>query len=196
MPTREIKVWDLFIRVFHWTLVAAFALAYVTEDDFMTVHVYAGYLILGLIVIRLLWGLVGSRYARFSSFVRSPSEVIAYTKDVVRFRAKHHVGHNPAGGAMIIALLLSLVMTLLFGLLTYGAMEFSGPLAGLTAGVGDSTAHGFKEVHEFFANFTLMLVVHVIGVLVASMQHRENLVRSMVTGIKYVEEDENLEVKS
>lgn len=197
MPTREIKVWDLFIRIFHWTLVAAFTLAYVTEDEFMTVHVYAGYLILGLIVMRLMWGLVGSRYARFSNFVRSPSEVIAYAKDVARFRAKHYVGHNPAGGAMIIALLLSLGMTLLFGLLTYGAMEFSGPLAGLTAGVGDTVAHGFKEVHEFFANFTLVLVVlHVIGVLVASMQHRENLVRSMITGIKHVEEDKNLEVKS
>jgi cytochrome b len=197
MPTREIKVWDLFIRIFHWSLVAGFALAYVTEDDFMTVHVYAGYLILGLIVMRLMWGLIGSRHARFSSFVRSPSEVVAYMKDVARFRARRYVGHNPAGGAMIIALLLSLAMTLLFGLLTYGAMEFSGPLAGLTAGVGDTVAHGFKEVHEFFANFTLVLVVlHVIGVLVASIQHRENLVRSMVTGIKYVEEDENLEEKS
>lgn len=117
-------------------------------------------------------------------------------KDVVRFKAKHYVGHNPAGGAMIIALLLSLSMTLLFGLLTYGAMEFSGPLAVLTAGVGDAVAHGFKEIHEFFANVTLALIIlHVIGVLVASLQHRENLVRSMITGVKHVETDEDLEVK-
>ncbi|WP_419620829.1 cytochrome b/b6 domain-containing protein, partial [Thiolapillus sp.] len=146
----------------------------------MTVHVYAGYLILGLITLRLLWGVAGGRYARFSSFVCSPAKVTAYLKDVVRFKAKHYVGHNPAGGAMIIALLLSLSMTLLFGLLTYGAMEFSGPLAVLTAGVGDAVAHGFKEIHEFFANVTLALIIlHVIGVLVASLQHRENLVRSM-----------------
>lgn len=78
MPTREIKVWDPFIRIFHWTLVAAFTLAYVTEDDFMTVHVYAGYLILGLITLRLLWGVAGGRYARFSSFVCSPAKVTAY----------------------------------------------------------------------------------------------------------------------
>ncbi len=196
MPTRKIRVWDPFIRVFHWTLVAAFALAYVTEDDFMSVHVYAGYLILGLIAVRLFWGVAGGRYARFSSFIRSPSVVIAYLKDVARFKAKRYVGHNPAGGAMIVALLSSLGMMLLFGLLTYGAMEFSGPLAGLTSGVGDTVAHGFKEVHEFFANLTLALVVlHVIGVLVASMQHRENLVRSMITGIKHVEADEDSEVE-
>ena len=197
MSTKEIKVWDPFVRIFHWTLVVAFTIAYITEDDFMTVHVYAGYLIAGLVLLRLLWGVVGGRYARFSSFVRRPSEVIGYIKDIVAFRPKHYVGHNPAGGAMVIALLLSLGLTVFFGLLTYGAMEFSGPLAGLTAGVGDAVAHGFKEVHEFFANVTLMLVVlHVIGVLVASMQHRENLVRSMITGIKRINENEDSEVPS
>lgn len=180
MSTREIKVWDPFIRIFHWTLVAAFALAYVTEDDFMTLHVYAGYLNLGLIALRLFWGVVGARYARFSSFVRSPTVVITYLKDVARFKAKRYVGHNPAAAAMIMALLLSLSMTLLFGLLTYEAIEYSGPLAGLTAAVGDSLAHGFKEVHEFSANFTLALVVlHVMGVLVTSVQHRKNLVHLM-----------------
>ncbi|WP_457668810.1 cytochrome b/b6 domain-containing protein [Thiolapillus sp.] len=197
MSTKEVKVWDPFVRIFHWTLVVAFTIAYITEDDFMTVHVYAGYLIAGLVLLRILWGVVGGRYARFSSFVRRPSEVIAYMKDIVAFRPKHYVGHNPAGGAMVIALLLSLGLTVFFGLLTYGAMEFSGPLAGLTAGVGDAVAHGFKEVHEFFANFTLMLVVlHVVGVLVASMQHRENLVRSMITGIKRINKDEDSEVQS
>jgi cytochrome b len=197
MSTKEIRVWDPFVRLFHWTLVAAFTIAYVTEDDFMTVHVYAGYLIAGLVVLRLVWGMVGGRYARFSSFVRRPSEVIAYMKDIAAFRPKRYLGHNPAGGAMVVALLLSLGLTVFSGLLTYGAMEFSGPLAGLTAGVSDAVAHGFKEVHEFFANFTLMLVIlHIIGVLVASMQHRENLVRSMITGIKRINKGEDSEVPS
>ncbi|WP_456379986.1 cytochrome b/b6 domain-containing protein [Thiolapillus sp.] len=197
MQTKKVKVWDLFVRVFHWTLVAAFLISYLTEDDFMSLHVYSGYLILGLVVLRLLWGLVGGRYARFSNFVYTPSETIAYLKDVVSFRARRYIGHNPAGGAMILALLVSLSMTLLFGLLTYGAMEYSGPLAGLVAGVGDSMAHGFKEVHEFFANLTLVLVVlHVAGVFIASMQHGENLVRSMIAGTKEIQSNEDLEAKS
>ena len=195
MSTREIKVWDLFIRIFHWSLVSVFAVAYLTEDDFMTVHVYAGYLIAGLIGLRILWGLVGTRHARFIDFVQKPRVVRAYIKDVIGFRAKRYVGHNPAGGAMVIALMLSLIMTLFFGMLTYGAMEFSGPFAGMVSGVGDDTAHVFKEIHEFFANATLGLVLlHVAGVLLASFQHHENLVRSMITGRKKVEGDDFVEV--
>ncbi|HEC06669.1 MAG TPA: cytochrome B [Thiolapillus brandeum] len=191
MQAHQVKVWDPFVRAFHWSLVVAFALAYVTEDNFLTIHVYSGYFIAGLIILRLLWGCFGGRYARFSSFVRPPSEVINYTRDILRFRARRYLGHNPAGGAMIIALLVSISLTLLFGLLTYGAGESSGPLAGMTAGLGKDTAHMFKEVHEFFANFTLALVVlHVFGVLLASFQHRENLVRSMITGTKPADEND------
>lgn len=196
MNSHEIKVWDLFVRGFHWSLVVAFTVAYITEDDFMTVHVYAGYLILGLVSLRVIWGFVGSRYARFGSFVKSPTVVRAYMKDVFRFRARRYLGHNPAGGVMIIALLISLSMTVFFGLLTYAAVEFSGPLAGLVSGVGDGTAHIFKEIHEFFANATLGLVIlHIAGVAVASMQHGENLVRSMITGRKKSDEEDTLEVQ-
>jgi cytochrome b len=196
MSSREIKVWDWFVRGFHWSLVVAFAVAYLTEDDFMSLHVYAGYTIAGLISLRVIWGFIGSRYARFGSFVKSPAAVWSYMKDVAGFRAKRYLGHNPAGGAMIMALIVSLSMTLLFGLLTYAAVEFSGPLAGFTAGVGDSTAHVFKEIHEFFANLTLVLVVfHVAGVLVAGLQHGENLVRSMITGRKEIDAEEKLEVQ-
>lgn len=190
MQPSEIKVWDLFIRIFHWSLVMAFTLAYVTEDDFLTVHVYSGYFIIILIALRLLWGMVGGRYARFSNFVRPPAQVAAYIKDVLHFRARRYLGHNPAGGAMIVALLLSLGLTTLFGLLTYGALESSGPLAGMMAGVGKDGGHVLKEVHEFFANFTLVLVVlHVLGVLFTSVQHSENLARSMITGMKRVQEN-------
>ncbi len=188
MSTQRIKVWDPLLRIFHWSLVALFLFAFITEDDFLDLHVLSGYIIVGLIIFRLLWGLVGPRHARFSSFVVSPAKVVAYMKEVAQFRAKRYLGHNPAGGAMVIALLVSISMTLLFGMLTYGAMEFSGPLAGLVSGGSDGVADGFEEVHEFFANATLFLVgLHVVGVVVASLQHRENLVKSMVDGYKQVE---------
>lgn len=185
MNTIQTKIWDVFIRVFHWSLVTAFAIAYLTEDDFATLHVYAGYTMMVLIALRLVWGFVGTPHARFSSFVVKPSVIFEYIKDVIQFKAKRYLGHNPAGGAMVIALLISLTATLVFGLLTYGTAEYSGPLASLAGRVDHSVAHSFKEIHEFFANFTLILVVlHVFGVLAASFQHKENLVKSMITGLK------------
>ncbi len=188
MSMRPIKVWDLLLRIFHWSLVSLFLFAFITEDDFLDLHVIAGYIIIGLILFRLIWGVIGPRHARFSNFVKSPSQVKSYLKDVLLFRAKRYLGHNPAGGAMVIALLVSIVMTVFFGMLTYGAMEFSGPLVGMVSGVSDALAEGFEEVHEFFANFTLFLVgLHVIGVVVASLQHRENLVQSMIDGYKQAE---------
>jgi len=187
MDTKKIKVWDIFIRVFHWSLLTSFVVAYLTEDDFPTVHVYAGYTMITLIILRIIWGFIGTPYARFSSFVVKPRAVISYIKEVVQFRAKHYLGHNPAGGAMVIALLISLSMTLLFGLLTFGATEFSGPLTSLVAGVSEPLANIFEDLHEFFANFTLFLVIlHVIGVAIASAQHKENLVKSMVNGYKKI----------
>lgn len=191
MDIQQTKTWDIFIRIFHWSLLATFAITYLTEDDFPTLHAYAGYTMMALIALRLIWGFIGSNHARFSSFIVKPSAVIEYMKEVVQFRAKRYLGHNPAGGAMMVALLISLSMTLLFGLLTYGAAEFSGPLASLAGGVNDTVANIFKELHEFFANFTVLLVaLHVFGVAVASFQHGENLVRSMLTGYKRINQDD------
>lgn len=191
MGNQQTKTWDIFIRIFHWSLLATFAITYLTEDDFPTLHVYAGYTMIALIALRLIWGFIGNHHARFSSFIVKPSAVIEYMKEVVQYRAKRYLGHNPAGGAMTIALLISLSMTLLFGLLTYGATEFSGPLASLTSGVNNTEANIFKELHEFFANFTILLVaLHVLGVAVASFQHEENLVRSMLTGYKRINRDD------
>ncbi len=182
---KQIKVWDLPVRIFHWSLVSAFLLAYLTEDHFMLLHVLAGYVIAGLIVFRLIWGVIGSRHARFNDFYFPPSTVIAYLKSVIIFKAKHYVGHNPAGGAMVFALLISLAITVLTGFAAYGAEQASGPMAEIMASASHSVGKAAEEVHEFFANFTLLLVMlHLIGVLVASLQHRENLVRSMVNGFK------------
>jgi len=181
----KVRVWDPLIRIFHWTLAAGFAVAYLTEDDLLTPHVWAGYLVGGLILFRVLWGFVGSPHARFTDFVRPPQEVFAYLKDVVAFRARRYLGHNPAGGAMVIALLLSLAATFVSGLAVYGAGEMAGPMAGWLAGIGEPGVEALEEVHELFANLTLALVVvHLVGVVLASLQHRESLVRAMFTGVK------------
>ncbi len=181
----DVKVWDPLVRVFHWALVLAFTVAYLSGDELMGVHVIAGYTIAGLIAFRLLWGLVGPRHARFSDFVRSPSTVWSYLRDVLWRRAKRYLGHNPAGGAMILALLLMLVLTALSGMSLYAVHDGAGPLAPWLGGVGHGWEETLEELHEFAANFTLFLVgLHVFGVVVESLLHGENLARSMVTGRK------------
>lgn len=182
--TSTIKVWDPLVRLFHWLLVASVAVTWVTEDEFLVLHVYAGYLIAGLLGFRLIWGFIGPRYARFSDFVTSPSRAIAYTKEVLQFRSKRFIGHNPAGGMMIVVLLVSLLITVFSGLVAYG-IEGYGPLAQWLHSLGAWDDETFEEIHEFFANFTLLLVlVHVTGVVFESLLHKENLVLSMINGRK------------
>ena len=184
--TQEISVWDPLVRLFHWVLVGAFVLAWVTEDEWMTLHSYAGYTIAGLLLFRLLWGFFGPRYARFTDFVKSPSTVIGYLNDLKSLRAKRYIGHNPAGGAMIVVLLLSLLAACFTGMLAYGSVG-SGPLVGWFANQGSYGSEWWEEIHEFFANFTLLLVfVHVGGVIFESFFHKENLIKSMWTGLKRV----------
>lgn len=170
-PPATIKVWDLFVRLFHWSLVLLFAVAYATGDEIERVHIAAGYAIAGLIALRILWGFVGPRHARFSNFVRPPGEVLAYLRDIVLLRARRHLGHNPAGGAMVLALLAALIATSVTGyMMTTDA--FWG-------------AKWVEEVHEALANATIALVaLHVLGVVTASFAHRENLVKAMITGRK------------
>jgi len=183
-----VRIWDPLVRLFHWSLASSFLIAYLTEDDLLTVHVWAGYSILALIAVRLIWGFIGSRHARWSDFIKQPHEIVDYLRDSVRRRGKRYLGHNPAGGAMVVALLVSLTMTAFTGLAVYGTQELSGPLAPLLSNVPDGGAHLFEDVHELFANLTLLLVVlHLAGVAIASLQHRENLVRAMITGLKYKE---------
>jgi len=164
----SIKVWDPFVRLFHWSLLAFFAITWITADEWDRIHEIAGYAIAVLIGLRLVWGFIGPRYALFSNFVYGPSAVIAYVKDSVRLRAKRHLGHNPAGGAMIIALLLSLSVATGTGVMlimdAFWEVEW------------------VKDLHEGAANLTLGLVfLHLVGVFISSLLHRENLVRSMIT---------------
>ena len=121
----EIKVWDIFIRFFHWTIVASFFIAYVTEDGVMWLHEIAGYIILALIVARIIWGIVGTRYARFTNFVYKPETIKQYFKDSLRFKSKRYIGHNPLGGAMVILLLVMLVLTSWSGIEAEGGSIFA-----------------------------------------------------------------------
>lgn len=181
----DIQVWDPLVRLLHWALVAAFFIAYFTEDEWLNWHIVAGYTVLGLVLLRVIWGFVGTSTARFSNFVHSPGETLSYIIDVFTGRSTRYVGHNPAGGAMIVALLLFLLATTITGLMLYGADAWRGPLAELMKNTSDENIDLIKEIHEFCANFTLFLViVHVLGVIWESVLHRENLVLSMFHGRK------------
>jgi cytochrome b len=183
---KPVRVWDPFIRIFHWLLVVCFFVAYFVEPEESPLHVLAGYAVLALVVARLVWGFVGGPHARFSDFVYRPSDVLRDLGDALRFRAKRYIGHSPGGGAMVIALLVALLATTVSGLMVYGAEDHAGPLAGWMAGLSEQTEEILEEIHETLASVTLALVLlHVIGVVVASLSHRENLVRSMFTGTKH-----------
>jgi cytochrome b len=192
---RTIAVWDPLVRLFHWSLVVSFFVAYFTEDEAMALHVWAGYAVAGLVLLRLVWGFVGPRHARFSDFIFAPLTVWRYLFDLLQFRSARYVGHSPAGGAMILALLLGVAATVGTGLQTYALRDNAGPLAPFVAAAPTAdaaavkqhrqTTHFWKEVHELMANLTLLLVfAHVGGVVLASVAHRENLARAMITGRK------------
>lgn len=203
----QVRIWDPLVRIGHWTLVSAFIIAYLTEDELLSQHVWAGYVVAAVVLVRIVWGFVGTRHARFRDFVCRPAATFRYLVDIGRHRAKRYLGHNPAGGAMIIALLACLLVTTYSGLKLYAIEENAGPLAGVAdIGVpapaliaparadddGDGHEYGseqaeefWEELHEIAANLTLLLVVlHVAGVIIASRAHHENLVRAMVTGRK------------
>lgn len=166
-----VKVWDLFVRFFHWSLVGLFAIAYVTGDEAENVHIAAGYAIGALLMLRVIWGFIGPHHARFGNFVRSPRALLAYMRDAALFKAPRHLGHNPAGGAMIVAFIVTLIATCVTGyMMTTDAFWGS---------------KWVEEVHEALANALLALIaLHVLGVLVTSFGHRENLVKAMITGRK------------
>ena len=177
-----VKAWDPLIRVFHWSLVFFFLLAFITEDNWMDLHLVAGYTVSFLIGFRLLWGIIGTRNARFFSFVKSPRVVMSYLKGMLKLKSEHYLGHNPVAAVMVIMLLTSLTLVCFSGLVII-ASEGQGPLAGTL--FSSWRGEWMEEVHEFFANFTLLLVfAHVGGVIVSSLLEGENLVKAMITGRK------------
>lgn len=171
ISAQSIRVWDMPVRVFHWLMVISFVGAYITSESerWRLVHVTLGYTLGGLLVFRLLWGLVGTRYARFSSFVRGPLPVLRYVKSVLRGQPEHHIGHNPAGAVAIVLMMALGLVQLATGWATYN--EVGG--------------EWLAELHEGAANtMVAVIAVHLLGVVSASVQHKENLARAMVTGRK------------
>ncbi|ODA66307.1 putative Ni/Fe-hydrogenase B-type cytochrome subunit [Methyloligella halotolerans] len=184
-----VYVWDPFVRIFHWSVVVLFAVAYLTGDEIMGVHVWAGYGIALLVTIRVIWGFVGPRRARFSDFIYKPSTVLRYFYALLRRRSERHLGHSPAGGAMIVALLIGLAVTCASGLVHYAMEDGAGPLSYFIAQVPKGEHNALlglvHETHELAANLTLALVaVHITAVLYASYAYRENLIRAMFNGYK------------
>ena len=181
-----INVWDRFIRVFHWTLVPGFATAFISgELHASTLHVWVGYLLCVLVALRLYWGFKGSEYARFRSFFFSSGETITYFRSMFTGHPRHYYGHNPAGALMVFAMLGLLILIFLSGLLTLAAIDYEGPLLFLANRVSDEASYAFRGMHEFLPIVGLALVVlHILGVAVGSIQHKENLVRAMLTGKK------------
>jgi cytochrome b len=169
--TTTVRVWDPVVRLFHWGLAASFAAAWLTSDSRGQIHTVIGYCAAALLAIRFVWGLIGPGYARFAQFVRGPRDVFGYLAAMARGAEARFIGHNPAGGAMVIALLAGLAAT-----------AFTGWLMTTDAYFGDELV---QELHSIAATSVLLLVAaHVGGVILASVRHRENLVKAMITGRK------------
>ena len=179
-----VRVWDPLVRVFHWSLAIAFAVAWFSEAEPMWLHSGAGYLILALLVLRIAWGFLGTPHARFRDFVRGPGEALRYSAAELTGRSRRYIGHNPAGGLMILALMGLLLAQVGTGIVMLAADEGAGPLAAWIA-PSEGLAESLEEVHEILANALVTLVLlHVAGVVIGSLRHRENLVRAMIDGHK------------
>lgn len=202
----QIRVWDIAVRVFHWSLVFLFFVAYLSGEEESLLHVYAGYGVLALVAFRIAWGFVGTKYARFANFVTGPATTRRYLGSLFSPQPRHYVGHNPLAGWMIVALLACLIGVGWSGLEAY-AEKGQGPLVGGSSwGISVALADDheprrggergknhderegdgvWKEVHEALSEFTLVLVfLHVLGGLASSVVHRENLIKAMFTGYK------------
>ncbi len=169
---KVLRIWDPLVRIFHWSAVTLVAVAFLTEDDH-SLHRSFGYVLMSILAVRVLWGLIGSRHARFADFVPSPGGLVAYLRDVAAGRERRYLGHNPAGGAMVLALMSVIA-----------ALGFTGWLMGVHGYRGEEW---LEELHETLANGLLVLVaLHLAGVILASRRHGENLVKAMLTGRKRV----------
>ncbi|OGT04194.1 MAG: cytochrome B [Gallionellales bacterium RIFCSPLOWO2_02_60_31] len=176
---RSILVWDVPTRVFHWLLVLSFTGAYLTAESELDrdIHVVLGYTLLGLLVFRLLWGFFGTRYARFRSFLFKPGEIVAYSLSLLKGKPAHYIGHNPLGSVSVWLLLGLGLLSGVSGVMTF--QDIGGDI--------------LEEMHEFVSDAMLAVVlIHIAGVVVSSLLHRENLVRAMVTGFKYAEPEQGI----
>jgi cytochrome b len=194
------SVWDIGVRLFHWSLVIVFIIAYLSGGDVSDIHIYTGYIILVLVIFRIIWGFIGTQHARFKDFIYPPCEITNHAKGLFRGKVKTYRGHNPLGGLMVLALLFTLIITIVSGLKVY-AEEGYGPLSKSNTGYFISFANAsnpdanndedsdeeewWEEVHEFFSNLMIVLIAfHILGVIVSSKIENENLIKAMITGYK------------
>ena len=186
-PRVDVKVWDLPIRLFHWILTALFIFQLATGmagGDLMTWHIYSGYAVLALLIFRVLWGFAGSTHARFASFVTGPAATLRFARRLLSEEAVPQLGHNPLGGWMVVALLVTFTLQAVTGLFAFDGVAAAGPLARL---VSPETSNRLSEVHDWNVNVLLLLVMlHIAGVLFHALAKAESLVRPMFTGIKRV----------
>ena len=172
----KLRVWDPVIRIFHWSLVVSFATAWFTSSSRDETHQWIGLIAAALIAFRLLWGFVGSPYARFAQFIRNPKTTVNYAVDIIKNREARYIGHNPAGGMMVLALLFGVAGT-----------AITGYLMTTDAWYGEDS---MQITHSAFAyGVVFLLIGHIGGVILASIRHKENLVAAMVTGQKVQAQD-------
>lgn len=181
-----VKVWDSFVRFFHWSqlglIVGLILSAHFGKQE---IHQFLGFSLAVIVIARLIWGVTSPGHARFRNFVTSPQAALRYLVEVLRGHPRRYLGHNPAGGWMVLALLANLVVLLVTGFVLQATLEFSGPLVELFSGVDDRTVHDLLQVHEVTLNLLYLLVpLHLLGVVLASRQHQENLALAMITGHK------------
>lgn len=178
-------IWDIFIRVYHWLLVASIGFAWWTIEqggDWMEWHMVSGILVLSLVLFRVIWGFVGGGYARFKQFLCSPLATLRYTHDLMRNKEAHYVGHNPMGGWAVIALLLFCAIQALTGLFTTDDIWFEGPLFHL---IDSSLASDITRFHKLFFNILLgMIVLHIAAILFHQIVRKEKLIQAMFSGKK------------
>ena len=167
----RVRVWDPLVRFFHWALVAAFVVAYFSHGGYLAVHRVSGYAISALVILRVAWGFVGPPHARFADFVPGPRKLAAYLGLLIRGREPRHIGHNPAGGVMIVVLLVLIAALCVTGFVL-DTPQFRDD-------------RDFKQVHDLLTDATLVcIVLHLAGIAHASWRHRENLVAAMLSGRK------------
>lgn len=172
-------VWDPFVRIFHWTLVLAFAANALLTDPESNLHEWVGYIALGLVGLRLIWGVIGARHARFSDFIPTPAAIMRQLQDMATGRHRIHLGHTPLGALMIFNLLATLL-----------AIGATGYLMTTNAFWG---VKWVKEMHEVFVVWAeISVVAHVGAVIFESMRTGVNLPRAMVSGVKSVPKDATL----
>ena len=187
--SRLVKVWDIPTRAFHWSLVTMVFIGiitgYIAPEWWMGLHIWAGYITVTLLIFRLAWGVFGSEYARLETFTFSPVHILEHMKEIITLRpVRHYIGHNPSGAVMIFALLVVLSVITVSGLLVLGGEENQGPLAGAASYAISEIA---APVHNIFVILLIiMIVMHVAGVVLEGKLTGENLVSSMITGLKRV----------